>query len=74
MILSPFFTRILSVISVGMVFTYIRMLITWLDRHTGDPIMRQRINAGSEKFFAEEPKYEGRTEIESLVNGQFGDI
>lgn len=57
-----------------MVVSYIRMLITWLDRHTGDPIMKQRINAGSDRYFAEEPKYWGRTEIESLMRGDFGDL
>ena len=72
--LSPGVARLLSVITVGMVFGYIRMLMTWLDRHTGDPIMRRRINAGSDRFFAAESKFEGKTEIESLATGHFDEI
>jgi len=72
--LSPAVARILSIITVGMVFSYIRMLIVWLDRNLVDPIMKQRINAGSDRFFAEESEYEGKTEIDSLAGGHFDEI
>lgn len=74
MLLSPNVTRILSVITVGMVFNFVRMLIGWLDRRLAPPIMRERINSASDRFFEEEEKDWGRTEIDSIARGRFGDV
>jgi len=64
-ILSPGIARLMGVISVGMVFTFIRMILGWIDRRAGAPIMRERINDASETFFGEEEKHWGDLEIES---------
>ena len=74
MILSPFVTRILSVITVGMVFSYFRMILGWFERRFAPPYMKERVNAGSDEFFVDEEKYWGRTEIDSLVRGDYDNI
>jgi len=63
-ILSPGIARLMSVISVGMVFTFFRMILGWIDRRSGAPIMRERINDASETFFGEEEKHWGDLETE----------
>ncbi len=69
-----FIIRIMSVVTVGMVATYVRMLIGWLDRRTGAPIMREHINAGSDRFFAGERENWGKTEIDSILRGDYDDV
>jgi hypothetical protein len=71
MILSPGIARLLSIISVGMVFSFFRMILGWIDRRAAAPIMRERVNDASDKFFAEEEKNWGRSEIDSIVRGHF---
>lgn len=66
--------RLMSVITVGMVFGFFRMLLGWLDRHTGAPVMRERINSASDSFFVEEEKYWGKSEIDSIVRFNFDDV
>ena len=65
MILSPGIARLMGVISVGMVFGFFRMILGWIDRRAGAPIMRERINDASETFFGEEEKHWGELEIEN---------
>ena len=67
MILSPGIARLMSVISVGMVFAFFRMILGWIDRRSGAPIMRERVNDASEKFFGEEEKHWGDLEIENTA-------
>jgi len=57
-----------------MVFSYVRMLIGWLDRHASAPIMRERINAGSDRFFEAEKENWGKTEIDSLLSGDYDNV
>jgi hypothetical protein len=66
--------RLASVITVGMVARYAGMLIGWLDRRTGDPVMRERINAGSDQFFAAEEENWGKTEIDSIMRGDYDNV
>jgi hypothetical protein len=66
--------RLLSVVTLGMVFSYVRMLIGWLDRHASAPIMRERINAGSDRFFEAEKENWGKTEIDSLLSGDYDNV
>ena len=65
MILSPGIARLMSVISIGMVFSFFRMVLGWIDRRAAAPIMRERINDASEAFFGEEEKHWGELEIDS---------
>ncbi|MGZ3330491.1 MAG: hypothetical protein ACXU9O_00620 [Gemmatimonadaceae bacterium] len=65
MILSPGIARLMGVISVGMVFTFFKMILGWIDRRAGAPIMRERINDASETFFVEQEKHWGELETES---------
>jgi hypothetical protein len=73
-ILAPAVARFMSVISLGMVFGGFRMILGWIDRRTGDPIMRERINKGSDKFFIDEEKNWGRSELDSVVRGDFDNV
>lgn len=74
MMLAPAVARLMSVISLGVVFGGFRMILGWIDRRAGDPIMRERINKGSDKFFVDEEKNWGRSEIDSIIRGDFGDV
>lgn len=65
MILSPGVARLLSVISVGMVFGFFRMILGWIDHRAAAPVMNERINDGSETFFKKEEEHWGELEIDS---------
>jgi hypothetical protein len=60
--LSPGIARL---ISVGMVFTFFKMILGWIDRRTAAPVMRERINDASETFFRKEEKQWGELDVES---------
>ena len=72
--IAPVVARVMSFISVGLVFTLFRMLLGWLDRRLAAPVMHEKINSASDQFFIEEEKYWGESEIDSLVRGRFGDV
>lgn len=57
--LAPGMIRLMSVISVGMVFGFFRMIPGWIDRRAAAPVMRERVNDASETFFGEEEKHWG---------------
>jgi hypothetical protein len=73
-VLAPTIARVMGVITLGMLFQFFAMILGWLDRRSGAPIMRERINKGSDNFFKEEEKNWGRSEIDSIVRGRFGDV
>lgn len=62
--ISPGVARLLSVVTVGMVFSFFQILLGWLDRRLASPVMKQRINSASDRFFAEEEKHWGELEID----------
>ena len=74
MILSEAVSRLASVITVGVTMQLFRMGLGWLDRHATAPIMRERINTGSDRFFDQEEKNWGRSEIDSILQGHFGEV
>lgn len=49
------------------------VLIGWLERQVGAPIMRERINKGSDKFFAQEDRNAGAALLDRIVRLDFGD-
>jgi hypothetical protein len=46
-------------------------MIGWLERQVGAPIMRERINKGSDKFFAEQGRNSGAALLDSVVRLDF---
>jgi|1185.fasta_scaffold140257_2 hypothetical protein len=72
--LSSSIARLMSVITVGMVLTFVRMIVIWVDRRTEAPVMKERINAGSDRFFVDEEKRLGDTEIDSILRYDFDDV
>jgi hypothetical protein len=63
-------TAVAGAAAIGWVFW---ILIGWLERQVGAPIMRERINKGSDKFFAEEDRNGGAALLDSVVRLDFGD-
>lgn len=49
------------------------ILLGWFDRQVGAPVMRERINKGSDKFFAQEDRNWGASELDSVVRLDFED-
>jgi hypothetical protein len=72
--IAPVVSRLMGVITVGMALSVIRMILGWLDRRLAAPVMHERINTASDKFFVEEEKHWGESEIDSLVRGKYGDV
>jgi hypothetical protein len=72
--IAPSVARLMSVITLGMAFSLIRMILGWLDRRLAAPVMHERINSASDRFFIEEEKHWGESEIDSLVRGRYGDV
>ena len=71
MTVSTLFIRLASVITVGMVFRYFAMILGWVERKFAPSYMTERVNAGSDKFFENEEQYWGRTELDSLLRGEY---
>ena len=74
MTLSQGLLRLASVITVGTLATIIRMVLGWFDRHACDPVMRERFNSGSDRFFEREERNWGKSEIDSILRGKFGEV
>ena len=72
--LPSWITRLMSVITVGMVLTFVRMIVIWADRRSAAPVMKERINAGSDRFFKDEEKRLGDTEIDSIIRGDYDNV
>jgi hypothetical protein len=70
----PVVARLMSVITVGMVFAFFRMALGWIDRRLAAPVMRERINSASDGFFVDEEKHWGESEIDSIVHYKFDDV
>jgi hypothetical protein len=66
--------RLASVVTVGTMMTLFRMALGWFDRRAVDPVMRERINSGSDKFFEQEEKSWGNSEIDSILHGRYGEV
>ena len=64
--LASVIARLLGVITVRMLFSFFKMILGWLDRRLAAPVMHERINTASEKFFVEEEKHWGESEIDNL--------
>ena len=45
-----------------------RSVLGVIDRWTDPPIMRQRINAGSDEYFAWRKKHEGDSELDEIFD------
>jgi hypothetical protein len=74
MTMSHALVRLASVITLGTLVSFIRMILGWFDRHAVDPVMRKRINSGSDGFFQEEGKNWGKSEIDSILHGRYGEV
>jgi hypothetical protein len=54
---------------IGAVFLIVGGAIwVWIDRRTDDPVMKHRINEGSDRFFAEQEKRDMRTLFGEMVD------
>lgn len=45
-----------------------RRVLGGIDRWTDPPIMRQRVNGGSDKYFAWQRKHEGDSELDEFLD------
>jgi hypothetical protein len=61
---------IVAALGIGWV---IWVLFGWIERQVGAPVMRERINKGSDKFFARENRNWGASELDSVVRLDFED-
>jgi hypothetical protein len=48
-------------------------VLGWLDRQVGAPVMRERINKGSDKFFEGENRNLGAATLDNIVRLKFED-
>ena len=72
--MKPFtLTPISAVVGAAAIGWVLWVIIGWLERQVGAPIMRERINKGSDKFFAEEDRNGGAALLDSVVRLDFGD-
>lgn len=49
-----------------------RVLLGWVDRWTDPPIMHQRINEGSDKYFAWRERHESDSEVDEFFDPDRG--
>lgn len=72
--MKPFtLTPVSAVVGAAAIGWVLWILIGWLERQVGAPIMRERINKGSDKFFADEDRNGGAALLDSVVRLDFGD-
>lgn len=48
-------------------------VLGWLDRQVGAPVMKERINKGSDKYFDDESRNWGAVTLDSIVRLKFED-
>ena len=60
--------NILSAMVFRLIHAVWRTIIGAIDRWTDPPIMRQRINDGSDKYFAWRAEHEGDSELDELFD------
>lgn len=72
--LSPGVARLMSVITVAVALSVLRIVLGWLDRQVAAPVMRERINEGSDKFFEQQDKNWGASELDRIVRLDFDEV
>jgi hypothetical protein len=55
-------------LSFAAILLVVRAVVIVLERLTEPPIMRTRINRGSDEFFAWEAEHAGETELDEVLN------
>jgi hypothetical protein len=63
--------RFIGVVALPVAWGFVRMLLGWLDRHVAAPVMSERINEGSDRYFELAKKHWGESEIDSIVHSDF---
>jgi hypothetical protein len=66
--------RFIGVVAVPLAWGFVRMFLGWLDRLVAAPIMSERINEGSDKYFEFAEKHWGESEIDSIVHSRFDEV
>ena len=61
-------SRLVILIPMRLVHVVWRTLLGVVDRWSDPPIMQQRINAGSDKYFAWREKHEGDSEVDEFLD------
>jgi hypothetical protein len=74
MTMSHALVRLASVITLGTLVSFIRMILGWFDRHAVDAVMRERINSASDRFFQEEGRNWGKSEIDGILHERYGEL
>ena len=60
--------QIVAGILTQLVHRWLRTILGAIDRWTDPPIMRQRINAGTDKYFEWRDRHEGDSELDELFD------
>ncbi|MEA2761265.1 MAG: hypothetical protein QOD47_549 [Gemmatimonadaceae bacterium] len=63
--------RFIGVVALPVAWGFVRMVLGWLDMRIGAPIMKERINEGSDKYFEFAGKHWGESEIDSIIHSDF---
>jgi hypothetical protein len=66
--------RFIGVVALPLAWGFVRMSLGWLDRRVAAPIMKERINNGSDKYFDYADKHWGESEIDSIIHERFEDV
>ena len=65
--LTPPVVVALGLVALGVIASISWSVLGWLDRQAGAPVMRERINSGSDKFFAKQNQNWGASVLDSIV-------
>lgn len=50
------------------------MFLGWLDQRVAAPIMKERINDGSERYFEYAEKHWGESEIQNILDARYDEV
>ena len=53
---------------IWLVHRLVRLVLPYIERWTEAPIMKQRINAGSDQYFAWREKHAGETDLDEVLD------
>jgi hypothetical protein len=65
--IAPAVARLLSVISVGMLVSFVKVLLGWIDHRIAAPVMKERFNSASDAFFIEDGRNWGEIEPDNMA-------
>jgi hypothetical protein len=66
--------RFIGVVALPVAWRFVSVFLGWLDQRVAAPVMKERINDGSDKYFEYARKHWGESEIQSILDARYDEV